>query len=113
MIFAIEDIRAGDEIAVEYCPKDFTLAKRKEACKQFGFKCTCRLCEFQRNTTAENIQLRGQLMNEFMEEIIPQLQRSLINGLETVRLFLDMLNATYAADSPYQFERSKSCTFLV
>jgi len=106
MIFATTDIREGEEITVAYCPKEASLAKRTDVCEQFGFRCTCELCEYQRTTASENIELRGQLLEAWEEDIMPKLMKeSSTKALEPVLLFLDKLNTTYAPDSPYEFEK--------
>jgi len=104
MVFAATDIRAGDEITAAYCLQEFSLAMRTQLCERFGFRCTCDFCEYQRNTTTENIGLRGLLLDKWKREFLSQLN-SPMNALEPFFLLLGRLNVTYAANSPYQFEK--------
>ena len=48
MIYAVNDIKKGEEITLFYhCPID-AFSKREEHFRIYGFKCDCKLCELER-----------------------------------------------------------------
>ena len=48
-IKAIKDINELDEVTISYCDLTMTVSEREAATAQWGFKCACPRCQYERN----------------------------------------------------------------
>jgi hypothetical protein len=49
LVYALEDLKAGDEVTTSYFLSLCPLKERELTAKRWGFKCNCRLCEMDRS----------------------------------------------------------------
>ncbi|KAH7716362.1 hypothetical protein AAVH_16259 [Aphelenchoides avenae] len=91
-VFAMMDIKQGEELALGYTPISDPYEQRKSHLAKYEVVCDCRLCEVDREDP--RCTEREQLAEEIIKNLTEKPQDS--NGIRVVKRLVDQLRETYA-----------------
>jgi tetratricopeptide (TPR) repeat protein len=104
MIYAIKNLKKGEEITLSYLDPFEPYDKRLEKMKCFKFICNCELCALDRSDTFND--RRNEIFKKEYENLkslmLSQNPEILMKAFEAAKAFVDKLRKTYTKRSCYQ-----------
>ncbi|CAF0780715.1 unnamed protein product [Brachionus calyciflorus] len=103
IIYTGRDIKQGEELTVSYFPLE-SIEEREKISKQFGFKCTCEICEMDR---------KDSVFNKKRQEILKDIDKVKDNfDSKKIASLVEKVRNTYKQRHKYKYDLIKPIGYL-